>query len=345
MTAEYSTIIQKPNKLRIIAIITGIMIGLPLCTYLFFSATSFFARASDEIPRDVTISHINSTSAIIVWTTDKETLSVVEYGLDPVELSLYGPELEPKREHEVELNLLSPGTTYYFQIRHNDTVYDNAGVPWTFTTRTSDGSEVEQVRGVMTELTPLVTKKPDKNATISSELSTSKCDVTDCNEAEIMSKFGKGCSSADLIKCRNSGGTSGSTKVTPGAAYATPYPSPTTVFITSNLCKHTLLQAGTDCRTWIWDSMDTKPMACQDAFDRYIFQCKNRSFSNYDSQPDDWYFFGALPNIASNTAPLWKTPPNGTTVYCRLKAVDAEGSDQTDAHGTPWIYAEKKCEY
>jgi hypothetical protein len=91
--------------------------------------------------------------------------------------------------------------------------------------------------------------------------------------------------------------------------------------------------------------METKPIACQEAFDRYIIQCKNKSFSSSSNDPDDWYLLSAITNIASNSAPLWKTPSNGSTVYCRLKAVDAEGSDTMDSHSTAWINAEKKCEY
>lgn len=336
MAPEYSTIVKSPNKLRIIAVITGLFIGLPLCTYLFFSASSFFASASDEIPRDVTITHIDRSSASIYWTTDRATLSVVEYGLSPNDLTLFSPEIEAKREHEVDLTLLTPGTTYYFQIRNSESTYDNAGVPWTFTTKTSNGEE-EAVKGITTRLTPLPTQSPTPTVV---KLSTSSCNETDC--AKIKEKLGTGCSAKDYVQCI-AGNTTPNPSLPLSYHYGTPIPSPTTVFIDSNQCKLKNLHSLNSCTRWEWDSINLNSKGCRDAFDRYILHCQSVPFGSEVTSSD--YQATYVDNNADNTLrTLPITPTPGKTIYCRVRAVDAEGSDEGESHATDWLKAEKTCE-
>lgn len=340
MSLEYSTIVKTPDKMRIFAIITGLLIGLPLCTYAFFAASSFFARASDSVPRDVSVSNINKSSAIIHWTTDKETLSVVEYGLSPDELTLYAPELEAKREHEVDITLLTPGTTYYFQIKNSDTIYDNAGVPWTFTTKTTDNEELEQVKGIATRLTPVATKIPVRTPT--PKLSTSSCSETTCES--IKAKLGKGCSARDYVQCIARNGTL-SPSLPLSYYYGTPIPSPTptSVIINSNLCKLKRLSTLDDnCVKWKWDSIDLSPESCRDAFDRYIIQCQDIAFDK-DITINDFYYTDVMNNATSTLKELPITPVPGKTIYCRVRAVDSQGNIDSNDHGTPWITASKQC--
>ncbi|HRN70473.1 MAG TPA: fibronectin type III domain-containing protein [Candidatus Woesebacteria bacterium] len=342
MSLEYSTIVKRPDKMRIFAIITGLFIGLPLCTFAFFSASSFFARASDEIPRDVSISNIDKSSATIHWTTDKETLSVVEYGLSPDSLTLYAPELESKREHEVDVTLLTPATTYYFQIKHNNTVYDNGGVPWTFTTKTINGAELEQVKGISTRLTPMPTKPPSPSPTV--VLSTSSCKETSCEA--IQAKLGKGCSAKDYVQCIAGRGTL-SPSLPLSYYYGTPIPTatptPTSVIIDSNLCKLKRLSTLDDnCTKWKWDSIDLSSKSCQEAFDRYIIQCQDVAFDK-DVTTDDFYFTDVIYNAATTLKELPITPVPGATIYCRVRAVDNQGSFDSTNHATPWITASKQC--
>lgn len=341
MNPVEETVVEKPNKLRVIAISIGLLIALPLGSFFFFNGQNYFARASDELPRDVIVSDITKSTASIVWTTDKDTQAVIEYGLSPDELSLFSPELSAKKDHSADLTLLTPSTTYYFQMRVGGVVYDNAGVPWTFTTHTITGEDArDRVKGVNTQVTPRITKDPDKDSSDSADLSTSNCKATSCEEIKAL--FGRGCSSRDYIQC-----ISGNKTSTPSAGttivYSTPYPTPTSVHIVSNLCKMQYLQSVNNCSNWRWDSLQKKPAICQEAFDRYIFECRNASFSS--SSGDYKRLQGeAFTSIATTSASLWETPSSGTMVYCRVRAVDAEGSDDGDSHGTSWVYAEKKCD-
>lgn len=321
MSLEYSNIVKTPDKMRIFAIITGLLVGLPLCTYAFFSASSFFARASDEIPRDVSISSIDRSSATIHWTTDKETLSVIEYGLSPGELTLYAPELSAKRDHEVELTLLTPGSTYYFQIKNKNTVYDNAGVPWTFTTKTSHDEEAEQIKGITTRLTPVATKSPPRSPTVA--LSTSSCTETSCEA--IKSKLGRGCSAKDYVQCISKTG-SVSPSLPLSLHYGTPIPSPTptSVLIQSNLCKFSYLQSMNSCAKWNWgESMDVQEINCKNSFYRYILECKKNDFNTAGGEIGKW----AVYSIGQTTYTIDDEFLIGVDkVYCRVRAEDKQGN-------------------
>jgi hypothetical protein len=262
---------------------------------------------------------------------------VVEYGLSPEQLKLYAPELESKQDHEVDLTLLTPSTTYYFQIRNKDTVYDNAGVPWTFTTKSIDGEELEQVKGISTRLTPIATKPPEKAPTIA--LSTSSCSETSCDA--IKSKLGKGCSAKDYVQCISK--TTGPSPTLPLAYhYGTPIPTPTSVIINSNLCKLKRLYSD-NCTKWGWDSIDLSPKSCQDAFDRYIIQCQDVGFDK-DVTTNDFYYSDVLYNASSTSKELPITPTPGKTIYCRVRAVDPDGTYDSVDHATPWIEASQQCQ-
>jgi hypothetical protein len=128
-------------------------IGLAVVTVLFIGILGFrlmsgsFVRAEDIAPKNVTITDTSQNSAKVKWTTERETQSVVEYGTSPTSLTFFAPEAIKTKDHTVELNLLSGGTTYYFQIRTGDKKFDNGGVPWTFTTLTQELADADITPG------------------------------------------------------------------------------------------------------------------------------------------------------------------------------------------------------
>ncbi len=101
-----------------------------------------FTKAADVVPRDLIINGITTSSAKVSWTTDQETQGVIEYGSTPTFFNLFAPEPQKTKSHTVEITLLSPGSSYYFQIRIGDTKYDNGGVPWTFATKTTNDASL-----------------------------------------------------------------------------------------------------------------------------------------------------------------------------------------------------------
>src|SRR3990167_924868 len=128
---------MNPKLTKISAIIIGIAVFIGL-VFLYF--TIFGTRAADYEPRDVVVSNIEKNSVRVTWATGVDTQGVVEYGTTPTALNFFAPEASKGKTHSLDLTLLSPNTTYYFDIRVGDKKYDNGGVPWTFTTKGAESS-------------------------------------------------------------------------------------------------------------------------------------------------------------------------------------------------------------
>ncbi len=202
--------------IKIIPVALGVAISAVLII-AFVLISGVFTRASDYEPRDVIISNIEQNSARISWTTSIETQGVIEYGTTPTALNFFAPEPQRTKNHSVDLTLLSPSTTYYFQIRISDKKYDNGGVPWTFATKASGRSQISTPRPVMTIAnTPTITQSsptPLKKITIqASPTPLQKLKIVDnqtskeeCSEesdcTKIKQKLGKGCTTQDYFRC------------------------------------------------------------------------------------------------------------------------------------------------
>jgi hypothetical protein len=207
------------------AILVGIILSVPLAIFGFFAYQNVATRASDAEPRDVIISEITDSSALIAWTTDQPTQGVVEYGTAPTALVFFAPEAQKVRKHEVELTLLSPKTTHYFQIRVGEETFDNGGVPWTFTTKGTDEPLGDDATGsAALEPEPTSAGVPTRAVQVSPVQGTSpspavspsqpsptvlppsptspafSCeDETDCQK--VLQKLNKGCTTADYVRC------------------------------------------------------------------------------------------------------------------------------------------------
>gem|GEM_PF-1326555 len=332
----------KKNRALTVAFIgLTLFVGLPVIFFIIMAIQGFIASSGNDTPFDVTVSSITRSEAVIRWETDKKTNGTVEYGTSPTGQSSFAPEVRADRSHEVTLTLLAPSSAYYFQITINGKTYDNEGVPWTFTTKTKDGNDViEAIKGVSTRVA-----RDLEDATNEAKLVREVCTGSTCQE--IQQKLGKGCTSTDYIRCL---GGQLPTSVTPIAetpvAYptATSIPSPTSVLIDSNACKlKELYTLNNNCAVWEWASIAVSPDFCTAAFDRYILQCRDKRFEESIGS-SDYSATYVINNSATISKTLPITPVPGKTIYCRLRAVDADGTDEGDAHATPWLQAEKKCE-
>lgn len=187
---------NQPIVKKAAAIIVGIAVFIGLVVGYF---TIFGTRAADSEPRDVIVSNIEKNSVKATWATGVDSQGVVEYGTTPTALNFFAPEPAKTKIHTIDLTLLSPNTTYYFDIRVGDKKYDNGGVPWTFTTK---GAEVSVSTPTAVPTTVVVTpsRKPVQTLKISD--GTEGCTDTDC--AKIKGKLGKGCSTQDYFKCLKS---------------------------------------------------------------------------------------------------------------------------------------------
>ena len=177
----------------VITKIAATIIGVIVFVVLVFAAFRIFGtRAADLEPQDVVVSSIEKNSAKLSWATGVETQAVVEYGTSPTALNFFAPEATKEKTHSLDLTLLSPSTTYYFDIRIGDKKYDNGGVPWTFTTKGTEKSVATPSSAPTNSSQPT----PVQRLEISDN---TNCTETDC--AKIKEKLGKGCSTQDYFKC------------------------------------------------------------------------------------------------------------------------------------------------
>lgn len=169
----------------------GIGVGLML-SFLMLAAIStaymsgIFVSATNDAPTELIIRGVTDSTAQIYWTTQAETQGLIQYGTNPSELSLISPEVIGSKDHTIDLTLLKPGTTYYFNIRIGDKIFDNGGTPWTFATRQAD----DEGGSAVTEPTVEPETQPQ----------TLTCPQTD-NCAVIRERLGQGCTTADYSRC------------------------------------------------------------------------------------------------------------------------------------------------
>lgn len=176
------------NTKKVVTIATATVLSIIVLIMGFSLVQNVFTRAADVQPQDVVVSNVTQNSAKVEWTSGQEAQSVVEYGTSPSSLNFFAPETQKSKNHSVELTLLSPNTSYYFQIRVNDNKFDNGGIPWTFTTK---GVETTQPAKVSTP-TPRALPSPVPTVKAS-------CTETDCDQ--IKAKLGKGCTTQEYLKC------------------------------------------------------------------------------------------------------------------------------------------------
>jgi hypothetical protein len=88
--------------------------------------------------------NLTSTSASIVWTTDKSSDSTVEYGLSVAYASGTMTDASSVFSHSIPLSGLTPATTYHFRVRSFDpvTLLASVSLDYTFTTPADDAPPI-----------------------------------------------------------------------------------------------------------------------------------------------------------------------------------------------------------
>jgi hypothetical protein len=188
------------KRSRITAILAGIIISIGVVYLGFTLVSGYFTRASDERPQDVTISSVTETSARVSWTTGNDSEGgVIQYGPSPTSLGSFAPaDGERSKTHTVDITLLAPATTYYFEIFYGEgRKYDNAGVPWTFVTKERKTTIDATGSAKLTPVVPVVPTATVAAPTASAPAQT--CTETDCDA--IKAKLGRGCSTQEYIRC------------------------------------------------------------------------------------------------------------------------------------------------
>lgn len=121
------------NK-KAIFLIVGLLLTLGVILLGGSRVYNLLAKASGNDPQNVQIVQVTANSATVAFTTVSSTQTLVEYGTNPTNLTLFASDTVSTTDHKIALSLLTPATTYYLHIKVGDKVYDNSGLPWTFTT-------------------------------------------------------------------------------------------------------------------------------------------------------------------------------------------------------------------
>ena len=353
----------KNNLSRKQLVYIGIAVGIAVLTIVgivvyVFVLQSPGASASNEAPQNVQVQKSTPDTASIGFSTEGESVTAIEYGTapDPSGFKTIPVSGSPSTQHNIDLSSLEPNTTYYFQIRVGEIVYNNDGQYWTFTTNAPEGEGVAVPDTATSPTgTTSVVPTPTKTASASASVTPSTtgvptgsitptpvsiCQSTDCTE--IQDNLGTLCTTQDYVRCIYTDEDV--------IATTTPIDGETTVTATSEvttaplnaatkgLCKSSFIQAN-NCTSWSWEAMTNKDNVCADTFTRYFVQCKSNSFNSTDAAT--WYCNETTTDstvaLPCGSAP---TPAAGQSVFCRVRA---ETEDGGASNSTDWIYGSTTC--
>jgi len=88
-----------------------------------------------SIDNIVAISDSDGKSATIMFTTNKQVVSKIEYGTTASNLVLMAVDDVSTSGHQIILSSLRPNTSYYYRIRIDGRIFDNNGIPYMFKTK------------------------------------------------------------------------------------------------------------------------------------------------------------------------------------------------------------------
>jgi hypothetical protein len=128
----------KGKAKSLIIILILVLVGVLAVFGLNTAKDMFSSAAGGAEPTGVKV-EAQSNAATISWTSQKEVMAVLQYGTTPASLLLRALETNPSTTHQVAISPLKSATTYYFNIRVGDEVYDNGGIPYSFKTEAGGG--------------------------------------------------------------------------------------------------------------------------------------------------------------------------------------------------------------
>lgn len=198
---------MKKLNLKTIILFVVLAVVMVLLVVGITQMKTFMSGAAGGVePASVTsVPGNDGKTAVITWTSDKESIGKVEYGATAASLVLMSAETNSTTSHNVSLTSLRPETTYYYRIRVGEEIFDNGGIPYSFKTKADTTAVTSPTVTPTTALTSTTT------TTTTSSGSATVCDSkTDYNKDGLVN-------SLDLASCKKSGG-----KVTVSSVTTTP---------------------------------------------------------------------------------------------------------------------------
>jgi hypothetical protein len=175
----------------VIVILTGVLavMGLNVTrTYLSGADTSIKPQNVLAIPGK------DGRSVTITWTTEKPSISMVSWGTTPANTMIKAGQTDLVTSHNIKVDTLRPGTTYYFKIVIGSDEYMENGVPYSFKTPSGTADQTsaseEETEAVPTVVVPTAAVATPEATPTTAEIDTSKCDrVTDYNSDGVVNSL------------------------------------------------------------------------------------------------------------------------------------------------------------
>ncbi len=147
----------KINLKTIIVVLILVLVGV-LGVLGMNTAKTFLGSAAGQVEPVAVVARpgTDGKSTTISWTSDKESMGIVEYGTTPASLLLRAVETAQTTNHSVVLSPLKAGVTYYYRIRVGDEVFDNSGIPYSFKIEAEMMAEVSPTAGSGPKVTPIL---------------------------------------------------------------------------------------------------------------------------------------------------------------------------------------------
>lgn len=219
---------MKKLNVKTIVIFGVLAVVMVLMVVAVGQVRTFMSGASSDVePKNVTaVPSGDGKSATITWSSDKESISKVEYGTTAASLVLMSAEVSATTNHSLSLSSLRPATTYYYRIRIGEEVFDNGGIPYTFKTKT----DVTGTPSIVPTISAPITKTATSTAIV--------CDnKTDYNKDGVVNSF-------DVVVCKKDGGSVTATPNT--TVIATPTSKKTTSTTPTISCTGTIPDYNSD---------------------------------------------------------------------------------------------------
>ncbi len=200
---------MKKINLKTVVIVVVMLVVVVFGVVAVTQAKIFISGATSDIePTNVVaVPSEDGKTAVITWSSEKESVAKVEYGTTAASLVLMTADSVSTKNHSLTLSQLRPMTNYYYRIRIGDDIFDNGGMPYMFKTKGEADTMV---------LKPTTIISPPTTATATSIVPTSKPPITTttpsssttnlvCDKKTDYNKDGA-INSIDLATCKKNGG-------------------------------------------------------------------------------------------------------------------------------------------
>lgn len=175
--------------------------GIGLSIFFLNNTTSFVGQASvQEEPKNIRISNITDTSFDVTYTTDGNVIGAISYGTSKTSLPDIATNEKSTKTHQINVQNLTPNTTYYFTITSGTNEYSDSGNPYTVTTGPTlpKPTEKKQISGVILNtdgtnadsvLVYVTTSGANTISTVTSSLGSFEIDASYLRSSDLSSYF------------------------------------------------------------------------------------------------------------------------------------------------------------